>query len=225
MKHRILLADDSPHAQRMGERILREEGFEVVSVTDGETALVRLRDFNPDLIIADVSLPLRSGYDVCKHVKASHNQKFTKVVLSAGLLEPFSHDHAREAGSDGVLRKPFEASVMLEIVQTLIEASEFARRMFPKGETESTPVPVAVVPAPPVPVLVPAPKSVAQIVPELTIVSKPLTLVEKRAEVDRGLVRAAVTLAMEALLPKVIDEITDRVVESIAEVQNHSHTQ
>ena len=41
---RILLADDSPHAQRMGERILREEGFEVVTVTDGNTALMRLAD-------------------------------------------------------------------------------------------------------------------------------------------------------------------------------------
>ena len=48
---RILLADDSPHAQRMGERILREEGFEVISVTDGETAMVRLEDVNPDVIV------------------------------------------------------------------------------------------------------------------------------------------------------------------------------
>jgi len=54
---RILLADDSPHAQRMGERILREEGFEVVTVTDGETALIRLPDVDPDLIMADVFLP------------------------------------------------------------------------------------------------------------------------------------------------------------------------
>ena len=45
---RILLADDSPHAQRMGERILREEGFEVVSLTDGDTALLRLADVDPD---------------------------------------------------------------------------------------------------------------------------------------------------------------------------------
>ena len=58
---RILLADDSPHAQRMGERILREEGFEVVSITEGETALLRLADVDPDLIIADVFLPGKIG--------------------------------------------------------------------------------------------------------------------------------------------------------------------
>ena len=59
---RILLADDSPHAQRMGERILREEGFEVVSLTDGEAALLRLADVDPDLILADVFLPGKSGW-------------------------------------------------------------------------------------------------------------------------------------------------------------------
>jgi DNA-binding response OmpR family regulator len=64
--NRILLADDSPHAQRMGERILREEGFEVVTVTDGDTALIRLKDVDPDLILADAFLPGKSGYDICR---------------------------------------------------------------------------------------------------------------------------------------------------------------
>ena len=47
---RILLADDSPHAQRMGERILADEGYEVVTVSDGDSALVRLEDVDPDLV-------------------------------------------------------------------------------------------------------------------------------------------------------------------------------
>ena len=55
----ILLADDSPHAQRMGERILREEGFDVASVADESTALARLADADPDLVIVDVFLPGR----------------------------------------------------------------------------------------------------------------------------------------------------------------------
>ena len=66
----ILLADDSPHAQRMGERILREEGFSVVSVTDGQTALVRMADVDPDLVIADVFLPGRDGFEICRAIKA-----------------------------------------------------------------------------------------------------------------------------------------------------------
>ena len=53
---RILLADDSPHAQRMGERILRDEGHEVITVSDGLVAMLRLKDAQPDIIIADISM-------------------------------------------------------------------------------------------------------------------------------------------------------------------------
>src|SRR5205807_578068 len=79
----ILLADDSPHAQRMGERILREEGFAVVSLTDGDTAMLRLDDVDPDLIIADVFLPGRNGFELCRHVKAT--RRHVRVILTAGL--------------------------------------------------------------------------------------------------------------------------------------------
>ena len=68
---RILLADDSPHAQRMGELILREEGYEVVTITDGATVLLRLPDVDPDLILVDVTMPTRSGYEICEFVKTS----------------------------------------------------------------------------------------------------------------------------------------------------------
>ena len=68
---RILLADDSPHAQRMGERILREEGLEVVSLTDGETVLHRMADVDPDVLLADAFLPQKSGLDLCRYVKGS----------------------------------------------------------------------------------------------------------------------------------------------------------
>jgi len=67
---RILLADDSPHAQRMGERILREEGFEVVTVTDGETALIRLEDVDPDVVLADVFLPIPDVPEIIQPILA-----------------------------------------------------------------------------------------------------------------------------------------------------------
>ena len=214
MKHRILLADDSPHAQRMGERILREEGFEVVSVTDGETALVRLQDFLPDLVIADVSLPRRTGYDVCRNVKGHQNYKFTKVVLTAGLLEPFSHEEARNAGSDGILRKPFEASIMLETVQTLIEAAEFARKLFPREpEPASVEDIEELLPQPePAAVLERAPEPEPE--PEPVVVAPPVQ-VSTIIEIDPGLVRAAVTLALESALPALIDEATAHILQTL----------
>ena len=82
---RILLADDSPHAQRMGERILRDEGHEVVVVSDGKVAVLRLEDVQPDLIIADISMPEVSGFELCEYVKRSSG---VPVILTAGPVEP-----------------------------------------------------------------------------------------------------------------------------------------
>ncbi len=125
--NRILLADDSPHAQRMGERILREEGYEIVSVTDGDTALVRLADVDPDLILADVFLPGYSGLDICRRVKNEPRHRHVRIVLTAGLLETFDEEEAMKAGADAIIRKPFEASAVLETIKPLIIAAQDAR--------------------------------------------------------------------------------------------------
>jgi CheY-like chemotaxis protein len=183
---RILLADDSPHAQRMGERILREEGFEVVTVTDGDTAMLRLADVDPNLIVADVYLPGKSGYEICRAVKSDPRFRFTRVVLTAGALEPIDENEARRVQADGILKKPFEASAVVETIRTLIEAAEFARGLFgekPPKPAVTEPSVTAQEPSPPPPPVV-----------------------------DAERVRAAVTVALEAALPTMIDEITDRVL-------------
>jgi CheY-like chemotaxis protein len=180
---RILLADHSPHAQRMGERILRDEGFEVVTVTDGETALLRLKDLAPDLILAEISLPSRSGYEICEYVKTSGKFPQTRVLLTAGPVAAFDDVRARAAGSDGFVRKPFEASVLLNTVQPLMERPE--ANAVPQRAAEVKPA--AAAPAPP-----PQPAALRP--------------------VDREQVRAAVILALEASLITMIENITDKVV-------------
>ncbi len=162
---RILLADDSPHAQRMGERILREEGFEVVSLTDGETALLRLADVDPDLVLADVFLPNRSGFELCRYIKSHPRHRHARVVLTAGLLEPFDEDEARNAGCDAILKKPFEASAVMATIQPLLIEARLARNL---------------------------PKPAQELDPER--------------------VRAAITIALDAALPALIQEITERVL-------------
>src|ERR1700728_1353688 len=127
---RILLADDSPHAQRMGERILREEGFEVVSLTDGNAAMLRLADVDPDLILADVFLPGKSGFELCRYVKSEPRFKHVRVVLTAGLLEPFDEDEAKRAGCDAILKKPFEASKVVGTIDPLVKEAQLARGLF-----------------------------------------------------------------------------------------------
>lgn len=177
---RILLADDSPHAQRMGERILREEGYEVVSVTDGETALVRLPDFDPDLILTDAFLPRRSGFEICREVKTDPRFRHVRVVLTAGVLEPVDEDEATRVGSDAVIKKPFEASAVLDTIKPLVEAARLARDQKTASAEQTT------------------------------------RDVVEAADPER--VRAAVTLALDAAMPAMIEEITQRVLLALKKI-------
>ncbi len=111
----ILLADDSPHAQRMGERILSGEGYQVVWVGDGEAAALRLPEIDPDVVIADANLPGLSGIELCRYIKSSC--RHVRVILTAGQIEEMDESAARRAGCDAILRKPFEASVMLDTLR------------------------------------------------------------------------------------------------------------
>jgi len=190
---RILLADDSPHAQRVGERILREEGFEVVSLTDGNAAMLRLADVDPDLILADVFLPGKSGFELCRHVKSEPRFKHVRVVLTAGLLEPFDEDEAKRAGCDAILKKPFEASRVVSTIDPLVKEAQLARASAPELPESAEPLSPPSAPEPPPP---PAAEPTPPAVPEI----------------DAERVRAAVTLALDAALPSMIQEITERVL-------------
>ena len=175
---RILLADDSPHAPRMGELILRGEGYEVVTITDGATALLRLDDVDPDVILVDVAMPTRSGYEICEFVKSSLRHAHTRVVLVAGAQDLIDQREVARVHADGVLNKPFESSVVLEVVKPLLEAALATRD--------------------------PRPDVGAAAPPERALV--------RYAPADPELVRAAVTIALDAALPGLIDEITRRVL-------------
>jgi CheY-like chemotaxis protein len=124
---RILLADDSPQALRLAEQILRGQGIEVVSVTDGAIALRRLGDVNPDLLITDVFLPTKSGFDLARFLKSQPQYRHIPVIFAATPVDQFDEQDARNAGADVVLRKPFEASALLPAVQRLLEQSTTAR--------------------------------------------------------------------------------------------------
>jgi CheY-like chemotaxis protein len=231
---RILLADDSPHAQRMGERILRDEGYEVVSVTDGETAAVRLADVDPDVIVADVFLPGKSGVDLCRYVKAHPSHKHARIILTAGLLETFDEAEASSAGADAIIKKPFEASAVLDTVKALVEKAQQERNAAPLEVGEDSlvaiPAPPAappVVPATPVAEGVPAvkpdavppeplaPKTTPQVpagpAPEIPTLAKPTPAL---ALTEEERVRAAVVVALDAAFPSLVDEITARVLDS-----------
>lgn len=164
---RILLADDSPQALRLGEQILTSQGIEVVSVTDGAIALRRLNDVRPDLFITDVYLPTKNGFELARYMRSQPEYRGIPIVFAAGPADVFEEQDAKNAGADAILRKPFEASTLLGAVEELLEKSAAA------GKSGGA-----------------APGG----------------------GLDRGSIRAAVTLALDSAMPAMIEELTERVV-------------
>lgn len=120
----ILIADDNPHAHRMGRQILSQEGHEVVTVPTGDEAMEYLGENRPQLILVDTRMPGPSGYEICRHVKNHGELNQIKVILLAGPLEPFDSEQASECGSDGVLHKPLDAFTLIDTVNSLIGKPE-----------------------------------------------------------------------------------------------------
>ena len=191
---RILLVDDSPHAQRMGERILSDEGFEVVTVTTAESALIRLDDVDPDVVVADTVMPGRNGFDICYYLKISPRHQHVRVILTAGVLDVLDECQVERVEADGILRKPFEASALLGAVKPLAEEAATARAKSNQAGTG----PEA------------SPDGGATKLPGVPNRAPFVALV------DREQIRAAVTVALDAAMGSMVDEISQRVVAALA---------
>ena len=122
MGKRILLADDSVTIQKVVELTFMDEDYEVVAVSNGDEAVARLADAEPDLVIADVHMPGANGYEVCRRVKQWRAR--TPVLLLVGTFEPFDAQEAERAGADSYLKKPFDSQELLQRAQDLVSAAE-----------------------------------------------------------------------------------------------------
>src|SRR5438477_5797348 len=107
----------------MGERILTEEGYEVVTVSNADSALIRLEDVDPDVVIADTVMPGRTGFEICQYLKMSPRHRHVRVILTASVTESLDEAAAERVEADGTLQKPFEASVLIAAVRPLAEAA------------------------------------------------------------------------------------------------------
>jgi len=120
MTPRLLLADDSVTVQRVIELTFADEGMEVVAVGDGRLAIERLEREPPDIVLADVSMPERDGYEVAAHVKGTPHLSHIPVVLMTGAFEQIDEARAKAVGCDGVLAKPFEPHMVIALVRQLL---------------------------------------------------------------------------------------------------------
>lgn len=104
---KILVADDNSNIQKMVGLALKDQGIDVVAVGNGEAAVRKISDVHPDLVLADVFMPVRNGYEVCRYVKEDSALSHIPVILLVGAFDPLDEQEAQRVGADGVLKKPF----------------------------------------------------------------------------------------------------------------------
>ena len=124
MARLILVADDSPTVQRKAQGILQGEGFEVETVSNGVAAIKKLPQLHPSLVLADVSMPGKDGYEVCEYVRSSEDLCHVPVLLVISDLEPYDELRGAQVGANGIIKKPFTPEQLIGMVAKFVGFGE-----------------------------------------------------------------------------------------------------
>ncbi|MBI5286293.1 MAG: response regulator [Deltaproteobacteria bacterium] len=123
MSKKILLADDSITIQKVVSLIFSKEDYELIMVGDGNKAISRATEVRPDLIMADVAMPGRTGYEVCEVVKNVPALKHIPVLLLTGAFDPLNEKEFARVKADDHIVKPFESQELIDKVKNLLARS------------------------------------------------------------------------------------------------------
>lgn len=148
MPKTLLVADDSLTIRKVIGMVLALEDFHITSVDNGIDAISRARDLKPDLVLADVLMPGRSGYEVCEALKSDPSTAHIPVLLLAGNFEPFDEARARAARANDRITKPFESQAFLDKVRTLLGLPLGQPMLAPRPTLASATAPQSAVPRP-----------------------------------------------------------------------------
>lgn len=125
MEPTVLLADDSITVQKIVKLSLAEEGIEVITVSNGEQAIQKLHEVRPSLVLADVFMPGKDGYEVCDYIKSHSEFSNLPVILLVHAYEPFDADRAKQVKADSHLTKPFQSiNTLVDAVQALLAGEQ-----------------------------------------------------------------------------------------------------
>jgi twitching motility two-component system response regulator PilG len=113
---KVMVIDDSKTIRRTAETLLKKEGFEVITATDGFEALSLIADHQPDLILLDIMMPRLDGYQTCALIKHHRVFMHTPVVMLSSKDGLFDRARGRVVGSDNYITKPFTREELLSVI-------------------------------------------------------------------------------------------------------------
>jgi len=175
---KILVADDNSNIQKMVGLALKDQGIDLVAVGNGEAAVRKISDIRPDLVLADVFMPVRNGYEVCNYVKKDAALSHIPVILLVGAFDPLDEQEAQRVGADGVLKKPFvPPDPLISMVK-----SALTRAGVVLGAADPVSAPTST-PPPPIPTASskPAPTTLPRVAPP-----PPPAMIVPEPEIDLG---------------------------------------
>jgi twitching motility two-component system response regulator PilG len=118
---RVMVIDDSKTIRRTAETLLKKEGCDVVTATDGFEALAKIADHQPQIVFVDIMMPRLDGYQTCALIKQNALLKVTPVIMLSSKDGVFDRARGRLAGSDRYLTKPFTKEALIEAVEQTLK--------------------------------------------------------------------------------------------------------
>lgn len=120
MAKKILIADDEPNIVMALEFLMQNAGYEVRTVTDGDEALTQLGEFRPDLVLLDVMMPKRNGYEICQWIRVTPALARTKVLMLTAKGRDVDVEKGLGVGADAYVTKPFATKDLVAQVRGML---------------------------------------------------------------------------------------------------------
>lgn len=120
MNKKVLIADDEQNIVISLEFLMKREGFEVMIANDGEEAVSRIRADHPDLVLLDVMMPKKSGFEVCQEIKADPALAAVRILMLTAKGRDTEVAKGLALGADAYMTKPFSTKELVEKVRSLL---------------------------------------------------------------------------------------------------------
>jgi DNA-binding response OmpR family regulator len=124
MTFKILVADDEPNIVISLEFLMKQAGFEVRTVEDGEAALEAVAEDPPDLILLDVMMPRKDGYEVCETIRANPAWNGVRIIMLTAKGRDIEREKGLAVGADDYITKPFATQELVEKVSEILDVPD-----------------------------------------------------------------------------------------------------
>jgi DNA-binding response OmpR family regulator len=124
IKKKILIVDDEIEMAEMETMRLKASGYEVMVAHDGKSGLQKARQWQPDLVILDLMLPVMNGYEVCAALKKDEQCRKIPIILVSAVDHKYDTDLGKKVGAEAYFTKPFEPAILLNSIKALMRKKQ-----------------------------------------------------------------------------------------------------